>query len=187
MKLKRFIVNCITLVRLPVIVLLAFVVSPDEPLVALGLYAGGLISHALDGTLAKLLGVESEHSGFWHEMDTAYLSLGLQLAAAVWLVRADVFPWWVIPIYLAVTFALEFGYVQPRKKIRMPFVPVVLYGSAVVWLALAVLISAQDNARTVVLAVVVVMMLAILHATWHGKIWDHWAKERHGYPPRTGW
>lgn len=188
MKLKRFIVNSITLVRIPVIVLLASA-STDEPLVALGLYAVGLVSHALDGTLATRLGVKRnpEEQEVWHTMDTMVLSLGLQLSAAIWLLRADVFPWWVIPIYLVVTFGLEFIYVQPRKAAERAFLPIVLFGSWVVWLALAVLISAQDSPAVVVISISSLVILAVLHSVWHPEIHNHWVKERRGNRPSTGW
>lgn len=176
----RWLPNLITLIRVPVIVLLALVVSEDTPLAALGLLGIGILSHAFDGVVAKWLDVKSGHSGFWHEADTAWLSLGLQLAAAVWLVRADVFPWWVIPIYVVITFLLEFGYVQPRKSARKPFFPIVLWGSAFAWLGLAALIGAQSGIWAAVISLVILVLLALIHLEQHKAQWDYWLDESEG-------
>jgi phosphatidylglycerophosphate synthase len=176
----RWLPNLITLVRVPVIVMLASV-SVDEPATALVLLGIGILSHAFDGIVAKWLAVRTGPFGFWHEMDTVYLSLGLQLAAGVWLVRADVLPWWVIPIYLVVALLLEAGYVSPHKEERRPFVPVVLYGSGVVWMTLTVLIAEQEELGFV--SAVALLLFSILHEKLHPEVHEFWKEEAAGKRP----
>lgn len=173
----RALTNAITLVRVPVIVLLAIVVSPNSGGLALGLFVLGLVSHASDGVLAKWSGRATAKPGeFWHEADTAWLSLGLQLGAAIWLIRADVLSWQVLAIYLVAVGVLQVFYVDRRKSADKPFVPVVLLGSGPVWLFLAGMLAKQADADlTFVLTGIVA--LAILNLFFHEEVWNGWLIE----------
>lgn len=175
---KAGLVNGFTLVRVPVIILLAGVVSPDNPELATALFVLGLISHGFDGVLAKRLGIKVRGAGdFWHEVDTAYLSIGLQIATAVWLVRADIIAWWLIPAFVIPALVIEFGYIRPRKKAKQPFSPVIQTGSAVVWTVLTIALLSTMGAQLLVLCLV---PFVLLHIYFHTEVWDRWAEERLG-------
>lgn len=182
--MKRFIVNCITLVRVPVIYLLAFKIGTGDAVAALVAYGVGLFSHDFDGIVAKWLRVEVGTDSIWHKLDTEVLSLGLQLAAAAWLVRLADFSWWsigIVLVYLAVTFGLQLLYIEPRKNAGEPYVPWVLRGSGVIWMALAVLISAQAGVFWVVGAIIYVIALFAASVEFHPELHDRWEREERGW------
>lgn len=181
--MKRFIVNCITLVRVPVIYLLAFKIGTDDAVAALVAYGVGLFSHDFDGIVAKWFRVEVRTDSIWHKLDTEILSLGLQLAAAAWLVRLADFSWWsigIVLVYLAVTFGLQFLYIEPRKISGEPYIPLVLYGSGAIWMTLAILISVHAGAILTAGAIIYVLFLFVASFGFHPQLWDRWEREGRG-------
>jgi hypothetical protein len=181
--------DLITLVRVPVIVALAIVISPQDPDLALCLYALGLVSHATDGIVAKYMHLDpARDRGRWHDWDTAYLSLGLQLAAILWLCRADVLDLGLPALFEAVLLlggyfvivgAIELRYVEPRKKTGREFIPVILVGSAVVWITLAALIAHQGSLAPLT-AVAGVLLIGVVHLLARGELWWSWYEECQG-------
>ena len=176
----RWLPNILTLARVPVIVLLvlpAFSLESDSPELAFWLYIAGLLSHGLDGALARKLKHKPRPQGFWHQLDTVFLSLGLQIAAAVWLVNADVFPWWIILIYLVMAGIAEFGYTQPRKTAGRPFKLIVLRGSGVVWALLAALLAYQafQTVTSILVVDLALFVYVLIHInSLHPELWDRW-------------
>lgn len=178
--------NLITLVRIPVIIVLvlpAFSLGWDSPKLAFWAYGIGILSHGLDGALAERLKSKTKPHGFWHKLDTEVLSLGLQLAAAAWLVHAGVLPWWIVPIYLVAALALQFAYIEPRKNAGRPFKPVVLWGSGLVWMILGVLLTYQAYQKTwyaIVTAAVLFIYMLIYANGLHPQVWNRWFDEADG-------
>lgn len=180
--MRRIFVDLVTLLRVPVIILLAFVVGPDNADLAIQLLVLGILSQWIDGFLVRTFKLtESKPGEFWHEADTAWLSLGLQLGAAAWLCRADALPLWVVPVYVIIVLAIEFGYVQPRKAKQEPYVPVVLFGSFVVWACLIIQFGAEadiDPFRTVLF----LFGMTVLSPLIHEQVWQRWRYEWTGEP-----
>ncbi|MEX2209815.1 MAG: hypothetical protein WD603_00135 [Patescibacteria group bacterium] len=183
--------NIITLVRVPVIILLVLPVISSVSVSAeqaFWLYIAGLLSHGLDGALAeRILTIREswgspKDRGIWHALDAVFLSLGLQIAAAFWLANAGVLPWWVISAYLAVVFVVEFGYIQPRKNTG--YVPLVLYGSGIVWLVLGGLLAYQAHetvASVVITTIALIVYGPLIHQNFlHLEVWIDWWDEAHG-------
>lgn len=124
--------------------------------------------------------------GIWHLLDTVVLSLGLQLAAGVWLVRADVFEWGWLVLYAVVVGALQFGYVRPRINSERPFIPIVLIGSVLVWNALAILFAEQANVD-VWLAAFGLNAAIAGHWFLHHAQWKSWGDEARFSDSRLMW
>lgn len=185
----RWLPNLITLVRVPVIVLLVlpvFSLGWDDTWLALALYLAGCLSHGLDGTLAERLVSPYEDRQFWHKLDTEWLSLPLQLAAIAYIFHHQGTEWWlaaiVIVAYVAITGLIQVRYIDPRKNYGLPYYPVVLYGSAVVWLTLGGILAAQTPANDGLIAAVVGFMFAFgsLHSRLHPQVWHRWHEEHEG-------
>lgn len=180
--MRQTFVNLVTLVRVPVIILLAVVVSPDDAGLAAVLLAAGIISHWSDGVLVRWFKLpESKPGEFWHDWDTGVLSLGLQHGAGLWLYRADELPLWAVPVYAMVVLAIQFGYVAPRQKKREPFKPIVLFGSFVVWAYLVFEFAAQADIETM-RAVLFLFGLTAVSAGMHSNVWLRWKYEWDGEP-----
>ncbi|MDP3999895.1 MAG: hypothetical protein Q8Q11_00465 [bacterium] len=179
--------NLITLVRVPVIALLALPALSGLPFIpevtitgeqAFWLFAAGILSHGLDG-MARTLFYLTDRRGLWHELDTAVLSLGLQVGAALWLIDHGTLDWWILAAYLAVVMVLQAGYVDRRKAAKRPFIPIVLIGSAPVWLTLGVLLSIEAGTNPVGIAAFMTTF-GLVHFLIQTHVWIRWNEERQG-------
>lgn len=190
--------NGITLLRLPVIGLLAWgcvqlisgvgdtVLGIDltiTPLFAAILFAIGLASHCFDGIVTKWLGYETPLEGLWHELDTVAFSIGLQIPAMAYLVVTlgdgalqELLWGFGVVAYFVCAALIEGLYVEPRKQRDQPYVPIVLVGSAFVWMALAVLL-ADTAGWPALIAPMYVLSLGTTSFFLHREVWERWYVE----------
>ncbi|MDP9211886.1 MAG: hypothetical protein M3N59_01265 [bacterium] len=185
----RWLPNLVTLLRVPVIILLvlpAFSLGSDSPKLAFWLYIVGLLSHGLDGALAKRL-IPMPHDdrswwGFWDVLDTVVLSLGLQLAAAIWIFNELGISWLtavlLLALYVVAAAIAQFGYVDFYKQRSESFFPIVLYGSGVVWLVLGGMLAYQVYGTTwsvLITGVCLFIYGPLIHQNvLHPQAWNDW-------------
>lgn len=190
--MKRLIVNCVTLIRIPVIVLLVlsvFSLGWDSPEFLFWLYIIGLLSHGLDGVLDARLKPprrKPKDQVVWETLDTMVLSLGLQLAAAAALFHLMGVEWWVaigiLGAYVGITVLIEGMYIQRRKAEGRSFVPLILLGSGVVWLGLGGALAYQGYElwEASFWTVYGIAVYGFFHSLLHPALWKEWSDEAKG-------